>query len=187
MGIQVHGGMGYVEETGAAQHLCDARITTIYEGTTAIQANDFLGRKIIRDRGVEAFKLLEDQFHPGKTGYESRLPISGFYADHLPTPSVPLSAVARSSKNISEEAHLIVENRQRIKRDSGVRPPRGPLRASEAVSLVPSKCFRDHHSTWEGFFYCWSLTFCYPGCCLLCLTRTHYQQVPDLGLLCRKF
>jgi alkylation response protein AidB-like acyl-CoA dehydrogenase len=60
MGIQVHGGMGYVEETGAAQHLRDARITTIYEGTTAIQANDFLGRKILRDGGAEIKKLLEE-------------------------------------------------------------------------------------------------------------------------------
>ncbi len=58
MGIQVHGGMGYVEETGAAQHLRDARITTIYEGTTAIQANDFLGRKILRDGGAEIGKLM---------------------------------------------------------------------------------------------------------------------------------
>ena len=52
LGIQVHGGMGYVEETGAAQHLRDARITTIYEGTTGIQANDLIGRKFIRDRGA---------------------------------------------------------------------------------------------------------------------------------------
>jgi len=48
-GIQVHGGMGFIEETGAAQHLRDARITTIYEGTTGIQANDLVGRKIARD------------------------------------------------------------------------------------------------------------------------------------------
>jgi alkylation response protein AidB-like acyl-CoA dehydrogenase len=60
MGIQVHGGMGYVEDTGAAQHLRDARITTIYEGTTAIQANDFLGRKILRDGGAEIKKLLDE-------------------------------------------------------------------------------------------------------------------------------
>jgi alkylation response protein AidB-like acyl-CoA dehydrogenase len=52
LGIQVHGGMGYIEETGAAQHLRDARITAIYEGTTAIQANDLLGRKIVRDGGA---------------------------------------------------------------------------------------------------------------------------------------
>jgi alkylation response protein AidB-like acyl-CoA dehydrogenase len=52
IGVQVHGGMGYIEETGAAQHLRDARITTIYEGTTGIQANDLLGRKILRDGGA---------------------------------------------------------------------------------------------------------------------------------------
>ena len=45
-GIQVHGGMGFIEETGAAQYLRDARITPIYEGTTAIQANDLIGRKL---------------------------------------------------------------------------------------------------------------------------------------------
>ena len=50
-GVQVHGGMGYVEETGAAQYFRDARITTIYEGTTGIQANDLIGRKIVRDGG----------------------------------------------------------------------------------------------------------------------------------------
>jgi alkylation response protein AidB-like acyl-CoA dehydrogenase len=54
MGVQVHGGMGFVEETGAAQHLRDARITTIYEGTTGIQANDLVGRKIAREGGVTA-------------------------------------------------------------------------------------------------------------------------------------
>lgn len=51
LGVQVHGGMGFIEETGACQHYRDARITTIYEGTTAIQANDLVGRKIIRDGG----------------------------------------------------------------------------------------------------------------------------------------
>jgi len=50
--LQVHGGMGYVEETGAAQHYRDARITTIYEGTTGIQAMDLVGRKLLRDRGA---------------------------------------------------------------------------------------------------------------------------------------
>jgi len=52
LGVQVHGGMGFVEETGAAQHLRDARITTIYEGTTGIQANDLIGRKIAREGGA---------------------------------------------------------------------------------------------------------------------------------------
>jgi len=52
LGVQVHGGMGYIEETGAAQHLRDARITTIYEGTTAIQGNDLVNRKLLRDKGA---------------------------------------------------------------------------------------------------------------------------------------
>ncbi|KJK16803.1 acyl-CoA dehydrogenase [Pseudomonas sp. 2(2015)] len=51
LGIQIHGGMGYIEETGAAQYLRDARITTLYEGTTGIQASDLIGRKIARDGG----------------------------------------------------------------------------------------------------------------------------------------
>jgi alkylation response protein AidB-like acyl-CoA dehydrogenase len=51
LGIQVHGGTGYVEETGAAQHMRDVRISSIYEGTTGIQANDLVGRKIARDGG----------------------------------------------------------------------------------------------------------------------------------------
>jgi 3-(methylthio)propanoyl-CoA dehydrogenase len=54
LGVQVHGGMGFIEETGAAQHYRDARILTIYEGTTAIQANDLVGRKTVRDRGATA-------------------------------------------------------------------------------------------------------------------------------------
>ena len=54
LGVQVHGGMGYIEETGAAQHYRDARILTIYEGTTAIQANDIVGRKTLRDKGAVA-------------------------------------------------------------------------------------------------------------------------------------
>jgi alkylation response protein AidB-like acyl-CoA dehydrogenase len=58
-GVQVHGGMGFIEETGAAQHFRDARITPIYEGTTAIQANDLVGRKIARDKGAAAERLIE--------------------------------------------------------------------------------------------------------------------------------
>jgi hypothetical protein len=50
--IQVHGGMGFIEETGAAQHLRDARIALIYEGTNGIQANDLLTRKLVRDDGA---------------------------------------------------------------------------------------------------------------------------------------
>jgi alkylation response protein AidB-like acyl-CoA dehydrogenase len=54
LGIQVHGGVGFVEETGAAQYMRDARITPIYEGTTGIQANDLIGRKLARDGGRAA-------------------------------------------------------------------------------------------------------------------------------------
>jgi hypothetical protein len=57
-GVQVHGGMGFIEETGAAQHYRDAKILTIYEGTTAIQANDLVGRKTVRDGGAVARSIL---------------------------------------------------------------------------------------------------------------------------------
>jgi 3-(methylthio)propanoyl-CoA dehydrogenase len=57
LGIQVHGGMGFIEETGAAQYYRDAKILTIYEGTTAIQANDLVGRKTARDGGQTAKAL----------------------------------------------------------------------------------------------------------------------------------
>jgi 3-(methylsulfanyl)propanoyl-CoA dehydrogenase len=60
LGVQVHGGMGFVEETGAAQHLRDARITTIYEGTTGIQANDLIGRKVAAEKGMTAKALIEE-------------------------------------------------------------------------------------------------------------------------------
>ncbi len=59
-GIQVHGGMGYIEETGAAQHLRDARIAPIYEGTNGIQAGDLVGRKLARDRGAAAQALFAE-------------------------------------------------------------------------------------------------------------------------------
>jgi alkylation response protein AidB-like acyl-CoA dehydrogenase len=58
IGVQVHGGMGFVEDTGAAQYLRDARITTIYEGTTGIQANDLVGRKVAFERGATAAALI---------------------------------------------------------------------------------------------------------------------------------
>ena len=58
LGVQVHGGMGYIEETGAAQHFRDARITSIYEGTNGIQAQDLVGRKIIRDDGKAIRELI---------------------------------------------------------------------------------------------------------------------------------
>jgi len=60
IGVQVHGGMGYVEETGAAQHLRDSRIAPIYEGTNGIQAMDLVGRKLRRDGGEEMRALISD-------------------------------------------------------------------------------------------------------------------------------
>jgi alkylation response protein AidB-like acyl-CoA dehydrogenase len=60
LGLQVHGGMGYIEDTGSAQHFRDGRITTIYEGTTGIQASDLVGRKILRDEGQAMRSLLND-------------------------------------------------------------------------------------------------------------------------------
>ena len=60
IGVQVHGGMGFIEETGAAQYMRDVRITTIYEGTTGIQSNDLIGRKLGRDRGAAMSALLAD-------------------------------------------------------------------------------------------------------------------------------
>jgi butyryl-CoA dehydrogenase len=64
LGVQVHGGMGYIEETGAAQYLRDARITTIYEGTTGIQANDLVGRKIGRDGGATLLAAIAQAREP---------------------------------------------------------------------------------------------------------------------------
>ncbi|MGD8347991.1 MAG: acyl-CoA dehydrogenase [Gammaproteobacteria bacterium] len=60
LGVQVHGGMGFIEETGAAQYMRDARILTIYEGTTGIQALDLMGRKMLRDRGRAMTELISE-------------------------------------------------------------------------------------------------------------------------------
>ena len=70
IGVQVHGGMGFIEETGAAQYVRDVRITTIYEGTTGIQSNDLIGRKIARDRGaaMQAFLAEMQRELEGLTG-----------------------------------------------------------------------------------------------------------------------
>lgn len=76
-GVQVHGGMGFIEETGAAQHYRDARILPIYEGTTAIQANDLIGRKTLRDGGATALRLAtmieqtEQDLHQGSSTAQS--------------------------------------------------------------------------------------------------------------------
>ncbi len=72
LGIQVHGGMGFIEETGAAQYLRDVRVTTIYEGTNGIQAMDLVGRKMM-DGGEAAFRLLQE-VQDGAEAARSALP-----------------------------------------------------------------------------------------------------------------
>jgi hypothetical protein len=72
-GVQVHGGMGYIEETGAAQHYRDARIAAIYEGTNGIQAGDLVARKLGRDRGAAARELFAEM-----RGFLSELVGEGF-------------------------------------------------------------------------------------------------------------
>ena len=67
LGVQIHGGMGFVEETGAAQYLRDARILTIYEGTSGIQAGDFAGRKILSDDGREIHALIKELREQSRT------------------------------------------------------------------------------------------------------------------------
>ena len=77
IGVQIHGGMGYVEETGAAQHLRDARITTIYEGTTGIQANALLGRGVLRDGGAAIAELIAEIAAEGQALAEGSLAPEG--------------------------------------------------------------------------------------------------------------
>ena len=81
--IQVHGGMGFVEETGVAQHYRDVRITTIYEGTTAIQANDLIGRKVRRDGGAAVDALLAHIDETIATLRELDHPVAARTADRL--------------------------------------------------------------------------------------------------------
>jgi 3-(methylsulfanyl)propanoyl-CoA dehydrogenase len=85
LGVQVHGGMGFIEESGAAQYVRDARITTIYEGTTGIQANDLIGRKIVRDKG----KALSVAIAEMRAVCE---PLGDAGSDHLSSIGVRLSA-----------------------------------------------------------------------------------------------
>ena len=76
LGVQVHGGMGFIEETGAAQYLRDAKILTIYEGTTAIQANDLVGRKTARDGGRTA-KAIAAQIEATEAALNARDSVAG--------------------------------------------------------------------------------------------------------------
>jgi 3-(methylthio)propanoyl-CoA dehydrogenase len=95
LGVQVHGGMGFIEETGAAQYFRDAKILTIYEGTTAIQANDLIGRKTARDGGQTA-KAIAAQI----AATEARL------ADH---PSAAARVMARRLRAAREAFVQVVD------------------------------------------------------------------------------
>ncbi|WP_114087122.1 acyl-CoA dehydrogenase [Thalassospira profundimaris] len=83
LGIQVHGGMGFIEETGAAQHLRDARIAPIYEGTNGIQAIDLIGRKLLRDKGTAALDLIRTM--KADIGNSANASALGIAIEHLKT------------------------------------------------------------------------------------------------------
>lgn len=94
-GVQVHGGMGFIEETGAAQHYRDVRITAIYEGTTAIQANDLINRKLGRDQGAVAKALFAD--------------VAKLAASMKQDRSAELSAIGKAMEEAHGEAMAAIE------------------------------------------------------------------------------
>jgi len=98
LGIQVHGGVGFVEETGAAQYLRDARITPIYEGTTAIQAADLIGRKLARDGGRAAQIVIEQM-----RGLTERLAA-------VPDLSAPAAALTIAVDSLERAIRYVVAN-----------------------------------------------------------------------------
>jgi len=98
--VQVHGGMGFIEETGVAQHYRDARILPIYEGTTAIQANDLVFRKTIRDGGAAVTSLLDDI-------HNDMMAIRGADADH---PSGTTQALASRMMAAVETTRKVVDH-----------------------------------------------------------------------------
>ena len=105
IGIQVHGGMGFIEESGAAQHYRDARITAIYEGTNGIQANDLVGRKVLRDQGAALGAYLEDIAETA-----SRLEqIDSTLAESL----------AQAGNDLNRTGRFLVENSQKSQRFVG--------------------------------------------------------------------
>lgn len=103
LGIQVHGGMGFIEETGVAQHYRDARIAAIYEGTNGIQANDLVGRKVLRDQGAALGSYLEEVRDTAErlAGVEQLSSVAGDLsqaADNLQSASRMLLENAQSSQ-----------------------------------------------------------------------------------------
>jgi 3-(methylthio)propanoyl-CoA dehydrogenase len=96
LGVQVHGGMGFIEETGAAQYYRDARILTIYEGTTAIQANDLIGRKTARDGGKTAKALIAQV----RLTEQTLMAATGTYSDDLKAISKQLSKGSQALEDV---------------------------------------------------------------------------------------
>ena len=93
LGVQVHGGMGFIEETGAAQHYRDARIAPIYEGTNGIQAADLVGRKLSMDNGGTLFALLAEM--RGDAAFlEAKIVSTRFYLQQLVPAATGLAASA---------------------------------------------------------------------------------------------
>jgi alkylation response protein AidB-like acyl-CoA dehydrogenase len=107
MGVQVHGGMGFIEETGAAQFFRDVRVTAIYEGTNGIQAMDLVGRKLM-DGGEAAFRLLEEIETHAETA-KSGLP-------HLADP------VWQAAETLRETIETMVEQKNMNARFAGAVP-----------------------------------------------------------------
>ena len=104
LGVQIHGGMGFVEETGAAQYLRDSRITPIYEGTTGIQANDLLGRKTQFDGGQGVADLLTDM----------RATEEALAASNIAEASKALAALTESIRLISEVSEKILQEESAV-------------------------------------------------------------------------
>ena len=94
--VQIHGGMGFIEETGAAQHYRDARILPIYEGTTAIQSNDLLFRKTIRDEAAEVRALFADIRQDCKAGKDMDEPAVQQLSDELEKAAIRAESVVES-------------------------------------------------------------------------------------------
>ena len=103
-GVQIHGGMGFIEETGAAQYYRDARILTIYEGTTAIQANDLVGRKTVRDGGAGARAIIA---HVHATAAELAAQAGSARGEHLGAIGKQLASGASA---LEEVVDFVVSN-----------------------------------------------------------------------------
>jgi 3-(methylthio)propanoyl-CoA dehydrogenase len=103
LGIQVHGGVGFVEETGAAQYLRDARITPIYEGTTGIQANDLIGRKLARDGGHAAAAVIAEMRATAAAA-------TSIAATAAPGLRAIAAALAEAVDALERAVHYVVEN-----------------------------------------------------------------------------